>query len=326
MQLQITATFLTKKERIRDQFIYGLNNDDLIEKVEILYLSCNGNFTLEMVIEYCKSYIEIKTDRKPIEQDVARIVQRKQIQSKCNYCGFSHEKRKCPAYNKTCNTCGIKNHFSSVCRGKENQNTENEVVAHYADSEEEDGNKVAFLGRCSTTDNDGRKWIIHADVNKNPDVKFKVDTGADVTVINSETYDGLARQPKLLKSDRKLKSPGGFIKLRGMFHGTIKYKENIHHEAIYVLEQDNTTINLLSRKASEYLRIVQFLGSVAANEEIFRFGKWQTTPVKPELLDNVKPHATYAPRKVPLPLLPAVQETLEAMERDGIIERVITPT
>ena len=80
-----------------------------------------------------------------------------------------------------------------------------------------------------------------------------------------------------------------------MFHGTIKYKENILHEAIYILEQENKTINLLRRKSSEYLRILQFLGSVAANEEIFGFWKWQTTPVKLELLDNVKPHATYAP-------------------------------
>uniref|UniRef100_A0A1I8I9N5 CCHC-type domain-containing protein n=1 Tax=Macrostomum lignano TaxID=282301 RepID=A0A1I8I9N5_9PLAT len=33
----------------------------------------------------------------------------------CGFCGKQHERRKCPAFGKTC-ACGRANHFSSVCR------------------------------------------------------------------------------------------------------------------------------------------------------------------------------------------------------------------
>ena len=38
---------------------------------------------------------------------------------KCDYCGWSHKrgKRNCPAYGKTCEKCGGRNHFRTVCRG-----------------------------------------------------------------------------------------------------------------------------------------------------------------------------------------------------------------
>lgn len=35
----------------------------------------------------------------------------------CYFCGYKHEKGKCPAYNKKCTNCGKLNHFAKVCRG-----------------------------------------------------------------------------------------------------------------------------------------------------------------------------------------------------------------
>ena len=33
-----------------------------------------------------------------------------------DYCGHNHDKGNCPVYSKTCNTCGMKNHFEKKCR------------------------------------------------------------------------------------------------------------------------------------------------------------------------------------------------------------------
>ena len=44
----------------------------------------------------------------------------------CNYCGFRHESRKCPAYEKECRCCGKKNHFESMCRERNNQDNRSE--------------------------------------------------------------------------------------------------------------------------------------------------------------------------------------------------------
>ena len=41
-------------------------------------------------------------------------------QTKCYGCGGSHQRGKCPAYGKTCNNCGIPNHFASVCQRRQN--------------------------------------------------------------------------------------------------------------------------------------------------------------------------------------------------------------
>ena len=34
----------------------------------------------------------------------------------CDYCGRSHDKGDCPAFGKTCNRCGRKNHFAKKCK------------------------------------------------------------------------------------------------------------------------------------------------------------------------------------------------------------------
>ena len=36
----------------------------------------------------------------------------------CKYCGTNHQHRQCPAYGKTCKSCGRKNHFAKKCRSK----------------------------------------------------------------------------------------------------------------------------------------------------------------------------------------------------------------
>ena len=36
----------------------------------------------------------------------------------CKYCGTNHQHQQCPAYGKTCKSCGKKNHFAKKCRSK----------------------------------------------------------------------------------------------------------------------------------------------------------------------------------------------------------------
>ena len=36
----------------------------------------------------------------------------------CKYCGGSHAPRQCPAYGKTCASCGKMGHFKKVCRSR----------------------------------------------------------------------------------------------------------------------------------------------------------------------------------------------------------------
>jgi len=40
-----------------------------------------------------------------------------QLSAECKYCGNKHERKrdKCPAYGKTCSSCGKTNHFAAKC-------------------------------------------------------------------------------------------------------------------------------------------------------------------------------------------------------------------
>ena len=44
--------------------------------------------------------------------------------SDCKFCGKSHDKGQCPAYNKVCNKCGRKNHFESKCQSASRSNSD----------------------------------------------------------------------------------------------------------------------------------------------------------------------------------------------------------
>ena len=48
------CSFTDKKERIRDQFVAGIRDEELAEKLELIYLHNSNNFTLETVLEYSK--------------------------------------------------------------------------------------------------------------------------------------------------------------------------------------------------------------------------------------------------------------------------------
>ena len=47
--------------------------------------------------------------------------------SNCKFCGCSHDKGECPAFGKTCNKCGGKNHFRTVCKSKESESRHDSI-------------------------------------------------------------------------------------------------------------------------------------------------------------------------------------------------------
>ena len=67
-----------------------------------------------------------------------------------------------------------------------------------------------FLGSVNSSDRDKDPWEIKLKLNGKP-MKFKIDTGADITVISEATYDSLLPVPPFLSSTAVLCSPGGIV-------------------------------------------------------------------------------------------------------------------
>lgn len=325
------------RERIRDQFIAGIRDEKLAEKLEHSYLCNRERFTLEFVTEYTRSYCDVVEGRRMEKTENIQSVKSQgngkfrntnknhQIFNSCGYCGSQHIKGKCPAYGKICAKCGKKNHFQKVCRGDVsagNHSVHMREVAAYEEIQSSDED-IAFLGECFVGNK--ARWTISANLGKT-EVSFKIDTGADVSVINYASFMKLSHKPNLLAPDKRLITPTGKIELAGMIDCVTKCNGISSYERFYVMTCGNTTCNLLSRIASEKFALVKFVGGINVKDELFGFGLWKTVPVDFHLKDNVRPFSVNTARNIAIPLFEQVKEAINEMVLKGIIEPVTEPT
>ena len=156
---------------------------------------------------------------------------------------------------------------------------------------------------------------------------YKIDTGADVSVMSAEIYNSLGPKPKLSKSHAILCSPGGVINCLGTFKVSVRHCGTDFPVEMYAIS--GKTDNLLSREASTRMNLVKRLDSMTINPKVF--GELTETPVKCEpvrisLADNSQPYSVSSARRVPIPLLDKVKNELTRMQRAGIIEEIREPT
>ena len=119
----------------------------------------------------------------------------------CKFCNRSHQRGRsfCPAWDKKCLSCGQKNHFrnSSVCRQRNNKT---------AGLLDEDDMGALYLGAIDNTNDDDKPQPISWEVEmptKNGIIHFKIDTGADVTVISDKDLQKLGFSRANLRQTRK---------------------------------------------------------------------------------------------------------------------------
>ena len=72
---------------------------------------------------------------------------------------------------------------------------------------------------------------------------FKLDTGADVTVISSADLREFRNTIELQPPDRQLCGPSSVVlPVAGCFSGTLQYKDRITEETSYVVKQLQTPL------------------------------------------------------------------------------------
>ncbi|XP_053389029.1 uncharacterized protein K02A2.6-like [Mercenaria mercenaria] len=230
-------------------------------------------------------------------------------QKQCTRCNRTHIQGKCPAKGKNCLKCGKMDHFSVCCRTK----TLNELA------EESD-----YLGTIETGDG---QWRAKLKV-RHLLVCFKIDTGADVTVIPETVYLSLG-SPKLKKTNKNLFGPGNKkLNVLGSFTETLSSQNKYSVEEIYVVRGIDRS--LLGRPAIIGLNLVKLnidevtsVDSVKrTHPRLFRELGQLDGEYRISLNDGAKPFALAVPRRVPIPLLPKVKAELERMEKSGVIFKV----
>ena len=339
-----------KNEMIRDRIVVGLRDANLSMRLQMVPdLSLEKAVTLarqsEAVqqqqsvvrgepeaidsVDFCKKGGK-KVPNKHAQTPPTRPPQ-KQI---CSRCGKSpaHSRQKCPANNETCHKCGKKGHYQSMCKtGK---------IAHVeVDSDDKDTHVEVetdvFLGTLTIhslteTNNKTNPWEVTLYLNTKP-VLFKIDTGADVSVIPETVFKQL-QGVTLNPADRRLIGPGqNQLEVLGQFTAKLKHQNSVAEEQIYVVRQLQKsllgqpgilaldliakihTLQEVDKFVNRYPKLFQGLGTIQGEYRI-------------SLQEGAKPFALSAPRRVPLSLMPKVKLELQRMEELGVIKKVEQPT
>ena len=207
----------------------------------------------------------------------------------CFNCGFEypHTNGPCPARSATCSACGIKGHYSRVCRKEQNKrpranqqrnNRNNEVKApatpkkQHAKAVQEDATEDS--NHSSSSDDDyaynvrgesGKSLVTTVRVNGH-EVKFLIDTGATVDIIDNDTYNALEDTVCLKKSGTKIFAYGSNrpLQLKGRVQATLESKKRFTATHLFVIEGSSSG-NLMSAKTAQDLGIIKLINTVSVN-------------------------------------------------------------
>ena len=239
----------------------------------------------------------------------------------------THPRQQCPARNVQCNKCTHKGHFAAHCRSKS--------VAEVTDSQvhEEEFDDIAYLSTLGTQD--ANVWTCTIQVN-NQDVSFKVDTGAEVTVISKDVSKALgldALQPPTKNLYGPDQSP---LEVVGETPVRLAYRDKQCIQAIFVLQK--VKHNLLGLPAIRALHVLSQVDHVSQPitgqtpipdqfPSLFTgLGTFKGDNYVIQLKPDAKPFALHTPRNVPIPLRTKVQAELSRMQSLGVISPVEEPT
>ena len=311
-----------RNEMIRDRIVVGIRNTQLAEKLQM-----DTELTLEKATAQARQAETVKLQQ-PILRGVTnssiaavRAKDKTQVpesQISCSRCGKTHApgRHQCPAREATCHKCRKKGHFKSMCRS----------TAKVAGVEEE--RKEALLG--AVTDINRSKWTVTLQVNETP-LQFHIDTGAEVTVISEKDWKKIGKPP-LLPADRKLRCPDKHtMHVKGMLKVHLKSYSKEAEGEVYVVKE--LAKPLLGQPAIEQLHLLSRIGGVSGQlNPVTQFpalfeglGKLEG-PYTIQLKEGAKPFALSTPRRIAVPLLPAVKRELQRMEKLGVIRKIDDPT
>uniref|UniRef100_A0A0A9YGK9 RNA-directed DNA polymerase n=1 Tax=Lygus hesperus TaxID=30085 RepID=A0A0A9YGK9_LYGHE len=250
-----------------------------------------------------------------------------EVGARCRWCGKKpahSDKTSCPARNSVCNTCRKIGHYSTVCRSRRVNEIQNLPEGGAESPPEEFSLNEYFVGNIEA--NKSNPWMIEIVMNDEDVINFKIDTGADVTVIPSSlplSEYTLHRTSVTIRGANK-----ALLDVKGVIHAKLSYKNIETVQKVYVVGDANCA--LLGRPAIEALNIipsirevVSYDHSVIQNEfkDIFCGLGNLKKEYNIELKEGSVPYAISTPRAVPLPLMKLVEEEL----KDMVSKKVIAP-
>ena len=336
------AEFADKEEQIRDRLVIGLTDKDVSEKLQL-----TAGLDLAKAIEIARQSEQVKVQMNEgatasagaLEMGVNMVNKFHRSKDKprtapnaygskgkykvCSRCAKGvHNFDKCPAKGKTCSKCGKLGHFAQVCftsgpsgHSQNSYSTSkrvNEVTNEF------------FLGSVSCDDSDSDEWCVDLII-KETKINFKIDTGADTSIMSENEFNNLKVKPNLEPCDGiRLRSPGGVLQCIGQFVAKVTYKSNDYSFRVFVVK--GQVNNLLGRSEANQMGMIKRVQEVNSNSVFGEIGLMDTKPVKISLKEDAIPHCTNVSRRIALPLYGKVREEIDRMSNMGVISKITEPT
>ena len=242
-------------------------------------------------------------------EETFQALQIKEVSTRnsCYKCGFSvpHTGKPGPAKQAIYSNCDVKGHFAKVCRKLKTPPTKHHSwTASQAQTPRKPHDKTEFrttrkarqisnspANESSSSDDE---YTYALDKERTPsthetflrlndsNVKFLIDTGSTVDVIDNPTYQSLKTKVKLEPTKTKLFVYGSStpLQLHGCFQASIELNSRFTVSTFYVV--DRTGGNLLSGKTAKDLALIQLVNTVKginATEEPPQANKQDVEPV-----------------------------------------------
>jgi len=251
---------------------------------------------------------------------------------KCEYCGRSHRKGKCPAFGQQCNKCSGWNHYASECKGGGFR--KKVYTAELVESEGATEDQTFYI-RSVESERAG-KGKFYANLKVSGDsIEFKIDTGSDASILPKKVYTSMRKPPLLGQTHAKLKGFGdAVVRPLGCFKVPCSRQDGETQEVTFYVT-DRFDIPLIGEDDAYRLGLVVPLnvGHVCSSTEEFMerypdvfsgLGEYST-----EYHIELKPGSEgviQAPRRVPYALQDKLKKKLDQMQQDGVIADVDQPT
>ena len=242
--------FKESDNMIRDRIVFGCSSEKCREKL----INEGDKLTMDKAIqivqnyEYCQKQLKSMTlsgasgasgssvdainRRKSGEGARPRSSQpnmgpQRQQYKQCENCGTKHEKKKCPAYGKTCFKCGKQNHYQKLCRAKQCvTNAVHEINNDSANNTHSGCEKACandseyFIDTVSASNfhiSPDRAFVqLHIGPQKKQ-INFKIDTGSSANILPHKDYKSLNIKHPLEPPQHKLTSyTGNMLPVIGM--------------------------------------------------------------------------------------------------------------
>ena len=266
----------------------------------------------------------------------------------CEKCGYQHQEssESCPAIGQECLKCGKRNHFASRCKSKEVKAT---------NLEDDEAGEMYQIEVAAVKLDDSQ--LVTLKLESGNFIRFQPDTGAQCNSLPLQVYQKASKDEKLEKVNRTQASlvvyGGSKIKVIGCV--SIRFWRNegsclmdcrlVDSEeirpilgiksclAMNIIQcKDNDLLNKPETGGSSVYAIEDQPSPVTKEELMLKFpdvfgeGLGQLDGQYKIRLDETVPPVQHVPCCIPVALRPQLKDTLDALEAEGIIAQVTTPT